>query len=114
MNTRTDILIAYVAELRQKAGKFERMQKLRLQLPAKESEYQLAVKEEQEAGESVERAKKEFDQIKLSLTREMVRFERERQKDICAALCNYGQTQVQAGRDRTLAIRRLLEKFTTS
>lgn len=106
MNERTDVLADYVEACKTKAKKFEKVQKLKLKGSVVVDEELAAVEEQNQvtfafisfitlkADLDVDKKKKLFEQVKVSLTREFVRFERDKSRDIRQALKDYAAIQV--------------------
>lgn len=100
MNERTDRLIDYVEALKTKTKRFEKVQKLKFKNLADDNpEMVAAVGEEKQAEEDIAKKMASFQDMKLAVTREMKRFEKEKTRDLHQALKDYAKIQVKFGNE---------------
>ncbi|KAI3659348.1 hypothetical protein MP638_003222 [Amoeboaphelidium occidentale] len=111
MNERTDVLVDYVEACKTKAKKFEKVQKLKLKGSVVVDEELAAVEEQNQADLDVDKKKKLFEQVKVSLTREFVRFEKDKSRDIRQALKDYAAIQVKYETQKTDLLKDVLAQL---
>lgn len=110
MNNRTDCLIQYSSAILTKSKKFDRVQKLKT-TSSNPEELIIAKEEEEKASQEVVKIKEIFELHRSSLTKEMVRFEKERVRDLREAMKNFAQMQIDYTNDTISLITNCLGKL---
>ncbi|CAG8574120.1 13983_t:CDS:2 [Funneliformis mosseae] len=111
MNNRTEKLVEYVNAVKQRNKKYEKAEKLKSVKGLDSSDVQVAIAEESKLTENVQKEKEEFINVQKTVTRELIRFKKEKSDELNKILKEYSELQLRFEKQKLKALTSYLNKL---